>query len=43
LGFKDLENRVKDLMEKGNSDHQKAVQQSIDPTTKLTEINPDEK
>jgi hypothetical protein len=43
LGFKDFENKIKDLTTKGGSDHQKAVQQSIDPATRATEINTDEK
>lgn len=43
MGFKDLENKVKDLVQKSSSDHQKAVQQSIDPATEVTETNPDVK
>lgn len=35
MGFKDFENRVKEVKEKCNSDHQKAVQQSINPATEI--------
>lgn len=37
MGFKDFENRVKNVKEKLNSDHQKAVEQSITPTADVSD------
>lgn len=37
MGFKDFESRVKNVKEKVNSDHKKAVEQSITPTTEMSD------